>query len=87
MALNVTEQEALARLTRQLRESLGDRLIRVTLFGSKARNEGQPDSDVDVLVLVRNLNPQTREHIYDILLEIELTYESQIALKVFDKGL
>jgi len=31
----------------------GSRLVNVILFGSQARNDGQPDSDIDVMVVLR----------------------------------
>ena len=31
----------------------GDRLVRVVLYGSEARDEAGPDSDIDVLVVLR----------------------------------
>lgn len=44
--------ESLLALTPKLREIFGDRLCEVILFGSYARGEQTPESDVDVLVLV-----------------------------------
>lgn len=41
--------EAVARL----REVYGDRLDRVILYGSYARGDARPDSDVDLLVVLR----------------------------------
>ncbi len=38
-----------------LREGLGDRLIAVVLFGSRARGEADADSDWDLLVIARYL--------------------------------
>ena len=38
---------------RELALTLGDRLDAVVLFGSRARGEARPDSDIDVLVVVR----------------------------------
>ena len=32
----------------------GDRLTHVILFGSQARNEAQPDSDIDVLIVLES---------------------------------
>ncbi len=32
----------------------GDRLTHVILFGSQARNEAQPDSDIDILVVLKD---------------------------------
>ena len=32
----------------------GDRLTHVILFGSQARNEAQPDSDIDILIVLES---------------------------------
>jgi len=37
----------------RLGEAFGDRLSGVVLYGSEARGEASPDSDIDVLVLLR----------------------------------
>jgi predicted nucleotidyltransferase len=49
-----------ARVQRALKEFrdgvasiFGDRLARVVLFGSRARGDARPDSDVDVLLVLR----------------------------------
>ena len=48
---------ALLALLRDLRQRLGDlygdRLVRAVLYGSHARGDAAPDSDVDVLVVLR----------------------------------
>ena len=45
------------RLLKEIRERLqtvyGERLDGVVLYGSRARREAEPDSDVDVLVLLK----------------------------------
>ena len=45
--------EILRTLRRELRRILGDKLEAIYLFGSQARGEARPDSDIDVLVVVR----------------------------------
>jgi predicted nucleotidyltransferase len=40
-------------LRQEFSQTLGDQLEGVLLFGSRARGEERPDSDVDVLVVVR----------------------------------
>ena len=48
-------------------------VTRVILFGSKARGAGQPDSDIDLLVLTRSpVNSTLREAISDRLADINL---------------
>ena len=36
----------------------GERVRRIILFGSRARGDASPDSDFDLLVVVRNLTPE-----------------------------
>lgn len=40
-------------LHREIARLLGDRLEQILLFGSQARGEARPDSDIDILVIVR----------------------------------
>ncbi len=44
---------ALAEAKARLTEMYGDRLDRVVLYGSHARGDARPDSDVDLLVVLR----------------------------------
>ncbi len=45
--------QILEALRRELSRVLGDQLEAVYLFGSQARQEATPDSDIDILVVVR----------------------------------
>jgi uncharacterized protein len=44
-------------LAERVGRALGDRVRRVILFGSRARGEASPDSDFDLLVVLRDLTP------------------------------
>ena len=44
----------LPELRRELARCLGDELVGLYLYGSHARGEQTPDSDIDVLVVVRD---------------------------------
>ena len=48
----MTTTELLDEIKRRLEKTHGDRLRGVVLYGSEARGESRPDSDVDVLVLL-----------------------------------
>lgn len=50
-------QEIRARLDRLY----GDRLVRVMLFGSRARGDAQPDSDYDVAIFLRDMDDRWAE--------------------------
>lgn len=51
-SLSDPERVALTELLRLLQQRFGNRLRDVMLYGSKARGDFQPNSDVDVLVLL-----------------------------------
>ncbi len=53
--LGANEQAALDDFARLVRERYGARLRDLKLFGSRARGEGDEDSDLDVLVTVEGL--------------------------------
>lgn len=45
--------EIVAELRRRLEELYGPRLVRLVLFGSQARGDAEPGSDIDVLVVLK----------------------------------
>ena len=49
------QSSVLTELRRELARILGDSFEAAYLFGSRARGEQRPDSDVDVLVVVRGV--------------------------------
>lgn len=52
MSLTIKEQNALRGFRDRVRNSLNDRGMKVRLFGSKARGDDRPGSDIDVLVTI-----------------------------------
>lgn len=50
--LSSQEQDALRTLVSRLVSDHGEQIVDLILFGSKARGEGTPESDIDVLVIV-----------------------------------
>ena len=47
-------QSILGRLRGELTQILGDQLVSVILYGSQARRQAHPGSDIDVLVVVQD---------------------------------
>ncbi len=64
MELDGREAKVVAALRQALETSLGSRLKGLTVFGSRARGEARPGSDLDVLVLVDQADSQTRHQVY-----------------------
>lgn len=65
-------------LSHELAELLGEELDRVILYGSYARGEERPDSDLDILIVVRGqfdyaaLIHQTSELVAQLSLEYDV---------------
>lgn len=57
-AMNEKLQTILTELRAKLAMLYGDRLVNVMLFGSQARGDATPESDIDVMVVLRGkVNP------------------------------
>ena len=56
----------LAEVTEALREGLGDDLVAVVLFGSRARDDARPESDWDLLVIASGLPPSPLHRVRQI---------------------
>ncbi len=60
--------EALSAASRELSKLFGERFIGMVLFGSWARSEAKENSDVDVLVVLRDLRGmEVRSKIYKVI--------------------
>jgi len=51
--MNEALREVLSRLRSELTELYGERLVGMRLFGSHARGDSEPGSDIDVLVVLK----------------------------------
>ncbi len=50
--MSASIQNILRELRRRLEALYGDRLVKVILFGSQARGDASPDSDIDVAIVL-----------------------------------
>ncbi len=73
-AVKTEEQvrKALAALKERLTGMLGSSLVKLALYGSRARGDHDPDSDIDVAVIVRGLDKDLKRRIFDAVADIEL---------------
>jgi predicted nucleotidyltransferase len=59
-----------------------DRIQDVILFGSKARGEGHPDSDIDILILVDDDNWRFSHAISRLAARVSLNYDVLLGPRV-----
>jgi len=80
--LSETERRAVAEAASVLKSELP--VARVLLFGSRARGEGTPDSDIDLLILTAcEVTPRLRrsisDHVFDINVRNDVVLRSLVA--------
>ena len=86
MALTTKEKSALKHFKAGLKQALGSQLIELKLFGSKARGDDQPGSDIDVLTIIESDDWHIRDTVYDVATDILLQMDVCISPKVISKN-
>jgi predicted nucleotidyltransferase len=73
-------RQVLAELHVRLRELYGERLVRLVLFGSQARGDARPDSDIDVMVVLRGEVDVEAERRRVLPITAELSLEHNVVI-------
>lgn len=83
MAVTAQDRE----IARELRDRLARHvsLVDLRVFGSRAREDGESGSDMDVFVEVSEVTPQIRDLIADIAWEVGIEHLIHISPLVFSK--
>lgn len=79
--------EITGRVVKAAKDSLGNKLDKVILYGSYARGDYDDESDIDIMVLAdipRESRGTERERIRSIIGWLELEYNVVLSLKVTD---
>ncbi len=71
------ERTALEALTESL-QSLPE-VVKVVVFGSRVRGDFDASSDLDVMIIIPTMQPETRANVIRITHDIELKYEVPIS--------
>jgi len=86
MGLHSDERNALALFSDRLRAELSDPELEVRLFGSKARGDDRPDSDVDVLVIESSGDWRVSDTVYRLSTEVLLETGVSLSVKVVSRA-
>jgi predicted nucleotidyltransferase len=72
----------LQEIKRSLHELYGDRLVKLILFGSYARNQANSESDIDLLIILKKPVSQVQEiyNMSDLRVKILLEYDQLVSI-------
>lgn len=84
-ALTREERVALAELKSALEELLGGRLERFVLYGSRARGDYDPESDVDVAIIIRGLTRDLKKQVINLVADIEVKHITPLSTLVLSE--
>lgn len=85
MHYGATEEVLLRGLVKHLNTLYPDEMLKVQLFGSRARGDAGAGSDFDILIIVKNKMSIDRMKIYDYILDVNLEYGLDFSLKIYGK--
>ena len=75
------ERAALLKLKREIGKTLN--LVDYRVYGSKARGEESPESDIDVMIEVENYTPEVEALIDELVFETNLDHDCLISAVIF----
>jgi predicted nucleotidyltransferase len=78
----IVEQPILQEFKRRVEQRFPGELVRVVLFGSKARGDASVESDIDVLTVVRSEDWKLGDEIRDIGYELEIAHGVVLSIQV-----
>jgi predicted nucleotidyltransferase len=83
LGVTLEEKTALDELKRALRERYG--VTSVVVYGSKARGDDSPDSDIDVMIVLDDYTPQIEAVVDEMVYEINLAHDCLISVVIFGR--
>jgi predicted nucleotidyltransferase len=81
--LTANEKAALRELKERLQRDF--QLVEMRLFGSRAREEGTEESDLDVLVILERESWDTSMAIYDICFDLNLKHDVVLTCAIYSR--
>jgi predicted nucleotidyltransferase len=84
--LSPKEREAVTYFVEQLRQRYPGRILQTMLFGSKARGDSQPWSDIDILVVVDREEWQFQHAISTLAARVSLEYDVLIGPRIIGQS-
>ncbi len=68
------------------REACGDEIEEIILFGSVARGDDRPDSDIDILVITSREDYRLREYLTGLAFDLLMLSGERLSVKVLSRA-
>ena len=78
-------EQILVELKKSIEEIAGDRLIKMVLYGSRARGDYDDDSDIDIAIIIRGLSRELKHQILNRVADIEFEYLRSLSTLVISE--
>jgi predicted nucleotidyltransferase len=83
--LSGRELNAVVLFSERARKLIGDNLVEVKVFGSKVRGESGPESDIDIVLIVKKRDLSTTEQISEITADINVAFDVVISPVIYSE--
>ena len=83
--LTAKERQAIETFLDRLHQRYPDQILQAVLFGSKARGDSDPYSDIDILIIVEEENWPLRGEISTIAARVSLEYDVLIGPRLIGR--
>ena len=85
LTISKKEEKVLKDFKEQLVGKLKDEVVFIQLFGSKARGDFHKDSDIDILVVLKNPAEDQINFIYDTVIFLSCRCNVYLSVKIFSE--
>lgn len=85
--ITARQHDAIHELVRRLYAAYNGRLVLVALFGSVARGDFTADSDIDILVVANDFEPDFKWGVWGLGSEVSLDHDMLFNLHVYPRSL
>ena len=79
------ERQVAIEFVDKVRQRFDGQLVSAVLFGSRARGQGEPDSDMDVLVVMARADPEIRKEVRHLAVEVWLEHGIYLSTRVWSR--
>lgn len=86
VALTENEWNAIQAFVYKVQQHFPDQVLSILLYGSRARGDARPDSDMDLLVVMANSDLKTRRLIRELAVEVWLTYGIYLSTRIWSEA-